>query len=261
MTTYQNILFQNSDGIVRINLNRPHVHHALSTDLILEITDAIKESAGDSLVRVIVLTGEGNKAFCSGADLKSAMESKKNVGDSLREFYNPMITAIRTIPKPVICRLNGLATGAGASLALACDMIIASEEAYLSQIFVQIGLMPDAGSTFFLPRLTGPAKAFELVTTGRRVYAAEAVQLGLINRSVPEAELNQAVDEMVAYYRNAPTKAIGAIKLLFNQSYQSNLSEMLELEAINQEILSRTDDAKEGIMSFLQKRKPDYQGK
>lgn len=148
---YQNILFQNTDGVVRISLNRLNVHHALNTALIVEITEAIKAAEADETVRVVVLTGEGTKAFCSGADLKATRESGQNAGDSLREYYNPMISAIRNIPKPVICRLNGLAAGAGASLALACDVIIASEEAYLSQIFVQIGLMPDAGSTFFCP--------------------------------------------------------------------------------------------------------------
>lgn len=258
---YQNILFQNTDGVVRISLNRINVHHALNTDLILEITEAIKAAKADETVRVIVLTGEGDKAFCSGADLKSSMESGKSVGDSLREYYNPMISSIRNIPKPVICRLNGLAAGAGASLVLACDVIIASEEAYLSQIFIQIGLMPDAGSTFFLPRLVGMAKAFELATTGRRVFAPEAAQIGLINRSVPVAELDNAVNETVSYYRSAPTKAIGAIKLVFNQSYQSSLDEMLALEAINQDKLSKSNDAAEGISSFLQKKKPDYQGK
>ena len=257
---YQNILFQNIDGVARISLNRLNVHHALNTELILEITEAIKVAETDETVRVIVLTGEGNKAFCSGADLKSSMESGKSVGDSLREYYNPMISAIRNIPKPVICRLNGLAAGAGASLALACDVIIASEEAYLSQIFVQIGLMPDAGSTFFLPRLVGMAKAFELAATGRRVFAPEAAQIGLINRSVPATELDNVVNETISYYRHAPTKAIGAMKLVFNQSYQSNLDEMLNLEAINQDKLSKSSDAVEGISSFLQKKKPDYQG-
>ena len=258
---YQNILFQNTGGVVRINLNRTEVHHALSPELISEITGAIKEAEQDSSVRVIVLTGEGSKAFCSGADLKASLGSDKGVGESLRAYYNPMISAIRNIPKPVICRLNGLAAGAGASLALACDMIIASEEAYLSQIFVQIGLMPDAGSTFFLPRLIGMAKTFELASTGRKVYAPEAAQLGLINRCVPLSDLNQAVEETVAYYKSAPTKAIGAMKMAFNRSFESNLGEMLELEALNQDMLSKSSDAAEGIMAFLQKRRPDYQGK
>ncbi|SEJ53372.1 2-(1,2-epoxy-1,2-dihydrophenyl)acetyl-CoA isomerase [Dyadobacter koreensis] len=258
---YQNLLFDNNDGVVRISLNRPAVHNALSLDLIGEITAAIQEAEKDPTVRVIVLTGEGDKAFCSGADLKTAMESGKSAGEMLRDGYNPMIEALRNIPKPVICKLNGLAVGAGCSLALACDIIISSEDAYLSQMFVHIGLMPDAGASFFLPRLVGMAKAFELASTGRKVYAPEAVQIGLINKSVSREKLEEAVEEAVSYYRNAPTAAIGAMKKVLNRSYESNLSEILNLEAENQDILFKTRDAAEGISSFFQKKKPDYQGR
>jgi 2-(1,2-epoxy-1,2-dihydrophenyl)acetyl-CoA isomerase len=257
---YQYLLFTNADGVVRISLNRPAVHHALSLDLIREITQAIVAAHQDASVRVVVITGEGEKAFCSGADLKAAMESGKSAGEMLREAYNPMIEAIRNIPKPVICRLNGLAVGAGCSLALACDLIIAHEEVYLSQMFVQIGLMPDAGACFFLPRLVGLAKAFELASTGRKVFAPEAVQIGLIGRSVPKEKLDDAVEEAVLYYSNAPTKAIGAMKQVLNQSYVSNLTEILSLEAENQDLLYKTRDAREGISSFFKKQKPDYQG-
>ncbi|MDQ6482459.1 enoyl-CoA hydratase-related protein [Dyadobacter sp. LHD-138] len=258
---YQHLLFQNNDGVVRINLNRTNVHHSLNSELIREITLAITEAKNDPSARVIVLTGEGDKAFCSGSDLKAAMESGKSAGAMLREDFNPMIQAIRNIPKPVICRLNGLAAGAGCSLALACDLIIATEEAYLSQIFVQIGLMPDAGSCFFLPRLIGMAKAFELASTGRKVYAPEAAQIGLINKAVPKDKLDEAIEEAVAYYRQAPTLAVGLMKQVFNKSYESNLTEVLHLEAESQEILYHSQDAAQGISSFLQKKKPDYQGK
>jgi len=258
---FQHILFQNANGVLKICLNRPQVHHALNPDLIYEITQAVDIAAKDEKVRVVVITGEGNKAFCSGADLKATMESGESVGNMLRKYYNPMIQAIRNLPKPVICRLNGLAAGAGASLALACDVIIAREDVYLSQIFVQIGLMPDAGATFFLPRLIGMAKAFELASTGRKVYAPEAFQMGLINKAVTAAEFDIAVDQALAYYLQAPTKAIGVMKLVLNQSHESNLTEMLELEAENQDLLSRSQDAQEGIMSFIQKKRPDYQGK
>ncbi|MCF0057679.1 enoyl-CoA hydratase/isomerase family protein [Dyadobacter sp. CY356] len=261
MGTFQNLIFNNNDGIVRISLNRPEVHNALSLNLIREITEAIEEACADPSVRVIILTGEGEKAFCSGADLKAAMESGKTAGEMLRDGYNPMIEAIRNIPKPVICRLNGLAVGAGCSLALACDLVIASEDSYLSQMFVHIGLMPDAGASFFLPRLIGMARAFELSSTGRKIYAPEAVQIGLISRSVPKEKLDEAVEEAVSYYRHAPTKAIGAMKKVFNQSFQSSLNEILNLEMENQDLLYHTKDAAEGIASFLQKKKPDYQGK
>lgn len=258
---YDNILYEINDGIARITLNRPHVYNALSPGLLKDITAGVLAAGADENVRVVVLTGAGEKAFCSGADLKEGMGEAKGLGESLRQNYNPMILAIRNLPKPVICRLNGVAAGAGCSLALACDLIIATKDAYLSQIFVNIGLMPDAGSTFFLPRLVGMQKAFEIASTGRRVYAPEAVELGLIHKSVAASELDIELCDIVNYYRAAPTKAIGAMKLAMNQSLFSNLEQMLELEAVHQDQLSQTHDAAEGIMSFLQKRKPVYRGK
>jgi 2-(1,2-epoxy-1,2-dihydrophenyl)acetyl-CoA isomerase len=258
---FHHITFENTDRCVRIGLNRPTVLNALHPESIAEITAAFKAAASDDTVRVVVLTGEGDKAFCSGADLKTVLKGSENIENTLKTHYNPMIMAIRNLPKPVICRLNGLATGAGASLALACDLIIASENAYLSQIFVQIGLMPDAGATFFLPRLIGPAKAFELMSTGRRVYMAEALQLGLINKVVSDTDLDAAIGEATNYYEQAPTRSIGAIKAAMNLSFESNLSDMLDFEAKNQQMLIESRDANEGIMSFLQKKKPDFQGK
>ncbi len=257
---YENIQYTVHEGVATLVLNRPHVYNALSPGLIGDITAAVLAAGQDTSVRVVVLTGAGDKAFCSGADLKAGMGEASSLGDALRSRYNPMILALRNLPKPVLCRLNGVAAGAGCSLALACDLVIASEEAYLSQIFFNIGLMPDAGSTFFLPRLLGMSRAFEIASTGRRVYAAEAAQLGLIHRVVPAAELDAAVAESVAYYRQAPTQAIGAMKLAMNRSMASDLETMLELEAVEQDRLSETKDAGEGIMAFLQKRKPEYQG-
>jgi 2-(1,2-epoxy-1,2-dihydrophenyl)acetyl-CoA isomerase len=258
---YQNIIFEVSDGVATITLNRPQVYHALNPDMIREITQAVGEAGNDEKVRVIIMTGEGNKAFSSGADLKGTFDSGKSVGEILKEYYDPMIQAIRNVPKPVVCRLNGLAVGAGCSLALACDVVIANDEAYLSLLFVQIGLMPDAGSTFFLPRLVGHSKAFELASTGRKVYGPEAANIGLVNKSVPAAELDAEVDKIVAYYRSAPTLAIGAMKQVLNQSFHHNLEEMQDLERQNQEKLFRTNDSREGILAFLQKKSPDFQGK
>jgi 2-(1,2-epoxy-1,2-dihydrophenyl)acetyl-CoA isomerase len=168
----------------------PDVFHALSPALIAEITNAVQTAADDDSVRVVLLTATGEKAFCSGADLKEAAASGKSAGEILKDYYEPMITAIRDIPKPVICRMNGLAVGAGCSLALACDMVIAPDDTYLSLAFVQIGLMPDAGATFFLPRLIGLARSFELASTGRRVPAAEAREIGLISKTVTRETLD-----------------------------------------------------------------------
>jgi 2-(1,2-epoxy-1,2-dihydrophenyl)acetyl-CoA isomerase len=258
---YQNLIFENSDGVVRITLNRPDVFHALSPALIAEITNAVQTAADDDSVRVVFLTATGEKAFCSGADLKEAATSGKSAGEILRDYYEPMITAIRDIPKPVICRMNGLAVGAGCSLALACDMVIASEDTYLSLAFVQIGLMPDAGATFFLPRLIGLARSFELASTGRRIPAAEAQQMGLITKVVARETLDQEIEKLISYYRHAPTQAIGAMKHAFNQSMHSSLPQMLENERESQEMLFGTGDVMEGISAFLEKRKPDFQGK
>ncbi len=261
---YDTILYEVDGAICRITLNRPQVYNALSATLIKEITTAIEQAGADSGIRVVIITGAGDKAFCSGADLKDSIGQASNgqlsLGKSLREGYHPMIMAIRNIEKPVIARVNGVAAGAGCSLALACDVIIAAEEAYFSQIFVNIGLMPDAGSTFFLPRLVGSLKAFELCSTGRRVYGPEALNIGLISRVVPAAGLDQAVNEITAAYTIAPTKAIGVMKKVLNQSLYSSLEHQLEQEADSQDTLGKSADAMEGIGAFLMKRKASFTG-
>ncbi|SEI82454.1 2-(1,2-epoxy-1,2-dihydrophenyl)acetyl-CoA isomerase [Dyadobacter sp. SG02] len=257
---YQNLIYESRDGVARIALNRPEVFHALSPALIAEITNAVQTAADDDSIRVVLLTATGEKAFCSGADLKEASASGKGAGEILKEYYEPMITAIRDIPKPVVCRMNGLAVGAGCSLVLACDVVIAAEDTYLSLAFVQIGLMPDAGATFMLPRLIGVARAFELASTGRRIPASEARQIGMIAHSVAREALDEETEKLVKYYRHAPTGAIGAMKHAFNQSMHSNLPQMLEKERESQEMLFGTRDLQEGISAFLEKRKPDFQG-
>lgn len=259
---YSTILFDVSDGVATITLNRPEVYHALNRTLITETAQAVTEAAQMADVRVIVLTATGDKSFCSGADLKAAASGEiKDLGDELRETYVPMITAIRNVEKPVICRLNGIAAGAGMSLALACDLIIAQEEAYLTELFVGIGLMPDAGSMYFLPRLIGVQKTFELCSTGRKVYMQEALQLGLVSKVVPYAHLDEAVSQLTEYYKTAATRSIGLMKKVLNFSMQSSLEDILELEAIYQSKLGHSHDFGEGVMAFLQKRKPEFKGK
>lgn len=261
--TFENILYQVQDGTCTITLNRPQVYNALNARLIEEITVAVEHARNDESVRVVVLTATGEKAFCSGADLKEGLGSTSPTAfsEALRKRYNPMILGIRNLPKPVICRLNGIAAGAGCSLALACDLIIASEEASLAEIFISIGLIIDAGSSYFLPRLVGSSRAFELCSTGRVVKAQEAFAIGLINRVVPAGQLDAAVAQLTAYYTQAPTQAIGLIKKLLNQSTHSTLEQMLELEAVNQDMAGQSNDSKEGIQAFLQKRKPQFTGR
>ncbi len=263
---YETILYTIAEGVCRITLNRPQVYNALSAALIRELTAAIEAAGADADVRVVVLTGAGDKAFCAGADLKegfanAAADGQLSLGDSLRAGYNPLILAMRNLPKPIIGRINGVAAGAGCSLALACDVVIAADEAYFSQIFINIGLMPDAGSTFFLPRLIGMQKAFELASTGRRVYGPEAEAIGLITNSVPATDLDFTVAELVTYYATAPTQAIGLMKQVLNSAYQSDLATQLEREAAGQHQLGQSADAAEGIGAFLMKRPAKFLGR
>lgn len=253
--------YQVLEGVATISLNRPEVYNALNDAITYELQDAFKAVAKDELVRVVILTGEG-KAFCSGQDLKdSSQQGKRSFLDSLHKRYNPIIVAMRNLPKPIICRLNGVAAGAGCSLALACDLIVAAEEATLIEVFINIGLVPDSGSAYFLPRLVGMAKAFELCSMGNKVNAQEALGLGLVNKVVPMAELDLAVKLYTDYYAKAPTKAIGLIKKMLNKSTTSTLEQMLEYEAYSQEIAGATQDHKEGVQAFIEKRKSNFAGK
>ncbi|HEY8935043.1 MAG TPA: enoyl-CoA hydratase-related protein [Cyclobacteriaceae bacterium] len=258
---FQYINYTVNQGIGTVTLNRPDVYNALNDEITFELQDVLKRISKDDAIRVVVLTGEG-KAFCSGQDLKSVpADQKRSFMDSLHKRYNPIIRAMRELPKPIISKLNGVAAGAGCSLALACDMIIASEEASLIEVFINIGLVPDSGSSYFLPRLVGMAKAFELCALGSKVKAKEAAELGLINRVVPADQLEQTVNELANQFANAPTRAIGLIKKMLNKSTMSSLDQMLDYEAYCQEIAGQTSDYKEGVKAFLEKRKPEFTGK
>lgn len=257
---YQFLKYEIAGGIATITLNRPDVYNALNDEITFEMQDAFKACAKDAEVRVVVLTGEG-KAFCSGQDLKSGAGQKRSFLDSLHRRYNPIIRAMRNLPKPVLCRLNGVAAGAGCSLALACDMIIAAEEATLIEVFINIGLVPDSGSSYFLPRLVGMSKAFELCAMGNKLKAAEAHQLGIITKVVSATELDAAVKEYTDYFAKAPTRAIGLIKKMLNKSATVDLDAMLDYEAYSQETAGSTYDHAEGVKAFLEKRKPVFLGK
>ena len=258
---FQFLTYVKKEGVATVSFNRPEVYNALNDEITYELQDVLKAIAKDDEVRVVVLTGVG-KAFCSGQDLKdSSKQGKRSFMDSLHKRYNPIVAAMRSLPKPIVCRLNGVAAGAGCSLALACDIIVASEEATLIEVFVNIGLVPDSGSAYFLPRLVGMAKAFELCSMGQRVKAQEALHLGLVNKVVAAAELDEAVKQYTDYFAVAPTKAIGLIKKMLNKSTTASLDEMLEYEAYCQEIAGATHDHKEGVQAFLEKRKPAFLGK
>ncbi len=261
MNDFKFLKFELADGAAAITLNRPDVYNALNDGLTFELQDALKKCARDESVRVVVLTGEG-KAFCSGQDLKaSSIKENRSFSESLHKRYNPIIRGLRTMAKPVICRLNGVAAGAGCSLALACDYIIASESAVLTEVFINIGLVPDSGSSYFLPRLVSYSKAFELTTMGSKLTAEEAEKLGIVNKVVSYEKLDEELALILDFYKKAPTKAIGMIKKMLNKSYTSTLEEMLEYEAYCQEIAGRTDDYKEGVNAFLEKRAAEFTGK
>ena len=258
---FDHLTYQIQDGVCTIALNRPDVYNALNTKLNFELQEAFKQAAKDEAVRVVVLTGNG-PAFCSGADLKEfAGKGLASYSQAVRSRYNPMILAMRNMPKPIIGRINGVAAGAGCSLALACDITVAAEEAYLTEAFVGIGLVMDSGSGYFLPRLVGSAKAFELATLGSKVPAKEAVALGMVNQVVPAAQLDEAVARYAQQYANAPTKAIGLMKRMLNKSFQASLEEMLEWEALYQDVAGASQDHREGVTAFLEKRKPVFRGK
>jgi 2-(1,2-epoxy-1,2-dihydrophenyl)acetyl-CoA isomerase len=255
------ILLEIKDKTCYITLNRPDVYNAFNDELSYALQDALKEATRNDEVRVVVLTGAG-KAFCSGQDLKDiARKENRSLRDSIDKRYNPIIKAMRTMPKPIICRLNGIAAGAGCSLALASDLVIAAENASLIEIFINVGLVLDSGSSYFLPRVVGSQKAFELATMGSKVTARQAFDWGMIYKVVPAEELDNAVETVVSFYRNAPTKAVGLMKKMLNKSFHSDLDTMLEYEAWCQEIAGNSEDYKEGVDAFNAKRKPEFKGK
>lgn len=257
---YNCILYTKEGNTLTITLNRPDVFNAFNDEQSYELQDALKAAKRDEEVRVVVLTGAG-KAFCSGQDLKAiAGAEKRSFIDSLHKRYNPIIREMRNMPKPIVCKLNGVAAGAGCSLALASDFIIASENASLIEVFINVGLVLDSGSSFFLPRLVGSARAFELSTMGSKVSASQALEWGMINRCVSADKLDEETKLIADYYANAPTKAIGLMKKMLNKSFNSDLETMLEYEAYCQETAGSSADNKEGVAAFNEKRKPQFKG-
>ena len=254
------IIKEPKESVLYITLNRPESLNAFNTGMLMELQSAFKEAESDD-IRCVVLTGAG-KGFCSGQDLKDFESEKKTFKEALEVKYNPLIKQIMGLPKPVICGINGVAAGAGLSLALACDFRIAVDSAQLIEVFINVGLVPDSASTFTLPRIIGLAKAFQMCTSAEKITGAEAKRLGLVNVSVQTVDvLNAALDKYAKKFAKAPTKALGMIKNILNNSYSKSLNQILEEEAAAQDIAGNSADYKEGVNSFLEKRKPVFTGK
>jgi 2-(1,2-epoxy-1,2-dihydrophenyl)acetyl-CoA isomerase len=250
----ESLLVTLQDGIKRITINRPERRNSVDWETMGMIRDAIGACAEDG-TRVVILTGAG-ESFCAGADL--VVTSERDIADfdvtkHLREGVNPTILAMRALPVPIIARVHGHAVGVGCNYALACDIIVASEQALFGQVFVRIGLMPDGGGTFFLPRLVGYHKAFELMATGDIISAQDAYQLGMVNRVVPFVELDVTVDAIAARLARSPRLALAKIKAGLNHEF--DLAGALEFEAINQDACLHSKDFTQGVTAFLQKRK------
>ena len=256
------ILIKIENQVAYITLNRPEVFNSFNREMALSLQSILDECEHNNEVRSIVITGNG-KAFCAGQDLKEVTSPELNPGFKkiLEEHYNPIITRIRSINKPIIGAVNGVAAGAGANIALSCDLVVASDKASFIQAFSKIGLIPDSGGTFFLPRLIGFQKATALMMLGDKVSAEEAEELGMIFKVISSESFNEEVEKLAVKLANMPTKALGFIKELLNKSITSTLEEQLELEGKLQIEAALSEDYSEGVQAFMEKRKPIFKGK
>ncbi len=247
-------------SVARVTIDRPRRRNAVDLPTLAALRAAFEQVGADASVRAVVLTGAG-EAFCAGADLaatNAADIAHFDVTAALREYNNPVVLAIRACPVPVVARVDGPAAGVGMNFALACDLVVASDRATFGQVFVKIGLMPDGGSTYTLPRLVGYHKAFELMALGDLVSAADAARLGIVSRVVPAAELDAATDALVARLVAAPREAMAGIKAGLRHGETSDLAGALEFEAVRQDACFHAPDFAEGVASFLEKRAPRF---
>ena len=261
--SYETIQLERRGGELRITLDRPETLNAWNIQFGEDLLDAVQRAATDDSVRAVVLTGAG-RAFSSGADLRAGFEPTEaghpDVGTPLRTLYHPIITGLRLMPKPVLAAVNGPAVGIGCSCALACDLIIARESAYMLLAFVNIGLVPDGGSSLFVPTRAGLARASEMALLGERLTAAKAHEWGLINWVVPDDEFDARVDELGQRLANGPTRSYAGTKRQLNAWLYGRMDEQLELECSIQEEMAASGDFVEGVTAFLTKRDPEFKG-
>jgi 2-(1,2-epoxy-1,2-dihydrophenyl)acetyl-CoA isomerase len=260
---YETILFDLSDGIARLTLNRPERLNSFNVLMHEEVQDALTRVRGDGTARVLVLTGAG-RGFCAGQDLGDRAVSPAggatDLGDSIERRYKPLVLALRSLPLPVIAAVNGVAAGAGANIALACDLVIATRSASFVQSFARLGLVPDSGGTWSLPRLVGTARAIGLAFLGDKLSAEQAAQWGMIWRCVDDAEFSKVVDELARQFAVAPTRGLARTKHAIYSSGERTLEEQLDVERDFQRELGFSSDYAEGVSAFTEKRTPRFSG-
>ena len=262
--TYESILFAQSAGIARITLNRPDRLNSFTSAMHAELRDALQRVKADPDARVLLLTGAG-RAFCAGQDLADRAvapgSAPVDLGESIERNYGPLVLALRELPLPVVCAVNGVAAGAGANIALACDLVVATRTASFIQAFCKIGLIPDSGGTYFLPRLIGHARAMGLAMLGDKLSAEDAAAWGLIWKCVDDAEFASTVDALLEHLAKAPTRGLAATKRALQASASATLAEQLDRERDLQRELGFGSDYREGVAAFVGKRPPQFTGK
>ncbi len=256
---YETLLYEKRDGVAFLTLNRPERYNAINEKMSAELLAALRDASKDKAVRAVAITGAG-KAFCSGQDLKEVVGVERSLGESVERRYNPLVRSLHELEKPIIAGVNGVAAGAGAGLAFACDYVIAAENARFVLAFSNIGLSLDTATSFHLVRAVGLKRAFELAALGREFSAMQAHAWGLVNEICEEAALASQLQAVAQQFAQRPTRAIAYIKKLLLRAMERSYEEALRYELYYQELAGRTADYKEGVQAFVEKRKPQFRG-